>query len=115
MITDDPEPAVETTITTTSHDEDMFLKDVLGPYAANAPKPQSERPKQEQYDSDKKHGAPKTVYMTEGGKKIHVDKKESGKYFVKFVPGGELPRELRGEWTREDLAYKSIEVYLAKK
>ncbi len=109
----EPQPPVET-VTTSTHDEQAFLKDVLGPYAAEAPKSQSERPKQEKYDSDKKHAAPKIVHMTKGGKEIHVDQRDSGKFFVKFVPGGEMPKELSGEYTREDLAHESIKVYLAK-
>lgn len=99
---------------TRSPDEESFLKDVLGPYAAEAPLPSSDRPNQEAYD-ERKHAAPTKVYVTEGGKEVHVDKKESGKYFVKFVPGGELPASLQGEFTREDLAHQAVKVYLANK
>ncbi len=98
---------------TNETDDKMFLRDVLGPEAEEAMKDQDLKSPQEKYDP-KKPKEP-AVYVTSAGKEIRVHKTESGKYYIKFHPGGSLPAELLGQFTHEDLARQQIRLYLAKR
>ena len=91
-------------------EEAAFLTSVLGPEAAaEAPVSQEVR---EAYEPE--HNDLGVTYTTKGGKDILVGQKETGKYFIKFVPGGELPPELKGEFTVQDLAHQAVRTYLAR-
>jgi hypothetical protein len=51
-----------------------------------------------------------------GGKTIEVYHNQYGTLWgVKFKEGGELPHELKGQFTDEKEAVKAVEVYLAEK
>lgn len=94
-------------------DDKMFLKEVLGPAADAVMDDQDLKVLPEKR---KLKDAPEpAVYVTSGGKEIRVHKTETGKFYIKFHPGGELPKELRGEFTQEDLARQAVRLYLAKR
>ncbi len=112
--TDQPEVVFEEDqVSTNERDDEAFLRDVLGPAAEEALKKEGQRPAQERYDP-KKPKAPK-AYVTSGGKEIKLEQDFYGKWTIHFSPGGELPKELQGQFTREDLAHEAIQVYLAKR
>lgn len=112
LFLEDKSPADEEPQGSSSHDEEQFLKEILGP--DHAKEASEKKTRQEQYSEAK--AAPKsTVYMTEGGKEIHVKQNTTGTYRIEFVPGGELPNEMKGSFTREDIAHSAVKSYLANK
>lgn len=92
---------------------DAFLRDILGPAAEEAMKQQELKTPQEQYNPKKP--TPPRAYVTSGGKQIKLEQDFFGKWTVHFVPGGEMPAELKGQFTREDLAHEAVQLYLAKR
>ncbi len=54
-------------------------------------------------------------YETKGGKGIHVKHDKMGTFWhIEFVPGGQLPGELQGNFTNDSEASHAVEQYLAK-
>ena len=59
---------------------------------------------------------PEYTFETKGGKTIKVTHDKMGSFWsVSFVPGGQLPAELQGKFTRYTEANEAVEIYLARK
>lgn len=108
-----PEEVDETIHSTNEPQDEEFLRSVLGPHAAEALKDPNLKAPQEAYNP-KKPVEPK-AYITDGGKEIRLEQKQSGKFIIKFYPGGELPKQLQGEYTDETVARQAIRVYLGQR
>jgi len=113
---------VETNVTD-EEDEDQFVKSILG--EAVTPHEEHSTPTPTR-DSDEKpdnkitlqaiHDKRHSPYETPGGKRIRIVKDDWGSFWhVEFMSGGQLPEELSGKYTSDDLADAAVRLYLARK
>lgn len=60
------------------------------------------------------HDPDTLVGTTQGGKKLYISKHPNNAgYYFKFVPGGQLPKDLNGLWLTFHVAERQAKVYLA--
>ena len=89
-------------------EEEAFVADVLGNQeAVTTPAKYGSAPARD--------GWPVHTYETKGGKGIKISHDEWGTFWtIEFVPGGQMPPELKGKFTSDVNAKFAVELYLAK-
>ena len=109
----------------TADEESSFLSDVLGPeHAAEAGRlPNRQKDIEAKWD-DKPinpqgkvmHPSVEEQFFTEGGKEVKAVHDVVGSlWHVEFIPGGQVPAELKGSYTDERKCRHAIQQYLAKR
>lgn len=106
----------------TPEEQDEFVKSILGqPYKTteNHTTPTPTRDSEDLPDSQRTlqqiHDKYNKPYTTQGGKQIRIVKDDWGSFWhVEFMSGGQLPEELSGKFTSDDLADAAVQVYLNK-
>jgi hypothetical protein len=111
----------------TKDDEAAFLRDALGAeHAAEALGKKSEKADQKPITDweDKPinphnkpmHPSVTEEFFTKGGKEVKAVHDKIGTFWhIEFVPGGQVPAELKGKFTDENSAKQAIKRYLATK
>jgi len=99
---------------TSKEEEDLFLSEVLGKYAQDAPRTEDEGSLRK-FEYKPLHPSVTETYYT-GEREIKAEQDGSGAlWHVKMVGGGMVPNDLQGSFTNEQEVRAAIRLYIAKK
>lgn len=108
----------------TEEDTGLFLNDVLGPIHSNEARHLNRETEIKAKWEDKSvnpsgkvlHPSVEEQYFTDGGKEVKAVHDVVGSlWHVEFIPGGQVPLELKGTYTDERKCRHDIKQYLAKR
>ena len=69
----------------------------------------------EKSTSDGNEITKRVVSKTKGGKELMIDQNGHGYFFIKFSSGGQLPKELKGIYTKYEFAKEAVTNYMIGK